>query len=125
MTAIQIGETTRGFAIGQSLARYGAECTIPKSSLAEEDCIWLGVDSADPKIRCNVAREPGLTPPRETGWMDFPIPAAVSMNTRMHLTREMAAALIPVLQHSAKTGELPSPPAEGAPSASRGDGTAR
>lgn len=63
----------RGFLRGQFTDRYGFPCSIQKSSLATEDCIWLGRDLV-----------------------------------RMHLTREMAAELIPLLQHFVETGELPS-----------------
>jgi len=62
----------RGFLKGEFHDRYGSKCSIQKSSLASEDCIWLGRQKA-----------------------------------RMHLTRQMAADLIPLLQHFVETGELP------------------
>lgn len=65
----------RGFLRGEFTDRYGEKCSIQKSSLASEDCIWLG---------CNRPR-----------------------GARMHLTREMAADLIPLLQHFVETGDLP------------------
>lgn len=68
---IQLDHSARGFAIGTFVDRYGAGCSIQKSSLATEDCIWLG-------------RDPD----------------------RMHLTREMAADLIPLLERFSLTGLL-------------------
>ena len=71
---IDMTRTSRGFAIGRFKDRYDLPCDIQKSSLATEDCIWLG--------------------PSES---------------RMHLTPDMAAALIPLLQAFVETGELPEP----------------
>ncbi|BCH33205.1 hypothetical protein MesoLjLc_51350 [Mesorhizobium sp. L-8-10] len=68
---ISLKETNRGFAVGKFIDRYGAPCSIQKSSIATEDCIWLGID-----------------------------------NNRMHLTQDMAAALVPLLQTFVATGEL-------------------
>lgn len=62
----------RGFLRGNFVDRYGEKCSIQKSSLAGEDCIWLGCDK----------------------------------HCRMHLTREMAADLIPLLTKFIETGEL-------------------
>ena len=73
----------RGFLKGKFKDRYGADCSIQKSSLATEDCIWLGCDheTVDPK--------------------------GTLCGARMHLTQSMAADLIPLLQHFVDTGELP------------------
>lgn len=72
----------RGFLRGEWLDRYGEKCSIQKSSLAGEDCIWLGCD-------------------HETVYQGRPCGA------RMHLTRQMVADLLPLLQHFVETGELP------------------
>ena len=40
--AIEIRKTERGFKIGEFVDRYGARCSIEKSSIATESCIWLG-----------------------------------------------------------------------------------
>lgn len=37
-------QTERGFDITNFKDRYDFECSLQKSSLAFEDCIWLGVD---------------------------------------------------------------------------------
>lgn len=75
-----------------------------------EDCIWLGVNDADLKIMSSDATRMGLRErtfdERDNGWVPFEIPKAVSLNTRMHLTQEMAAELIPILQRFVDTGEL-------------------
>jgi hypothetical protein len=36
----------------------------------------------------------------------WPVPKEVALSSRMHLTQEMVAALLPLLQHFAETGEL-------------------
>lgn len=78
----------RGLLKGEWLDRYSVPCSIQTSSLAgEEPCIWLG------QHRCDRCQAP----------------------SRAHLTREMAAALIPLLQHFVTHGVLPTsgPPEEG------------
>lgn len=103
---MNIIHTERGFAVAGFVDRYGKSCSIQKSSLATEDCIWLGIDDPDPKIMASQAREYGLSPGDGTGFVPYPVPAAVHLTTRMHLTQEMAAALIPLLQRFVETGEL-------------------
>jgi hypothetical protein len=71
--------TNRGFALSDFKDRYRQKCSLQKSSLATEDCIWLGVD------------------------VDF----NGNQQTRMHLTQEMVANLLPALRVFAETGELP------------------
>lgn len=94
---MKIRHTERGFARADFTDRYGEQCSIQKSSLAFEDCLWLGVN--DPKPKYLVYGE---------GWKDYPLPEGVEIiGSRMHLTREMAAELIPLLQHFVDTGELP------------------
>lgn len=72
--------TQRGFARAEFTDRYGAACSIQDSSLATEDCIWLGCDEGRHVDGACLAR--------------------------MHLTPEMAAALIPILQRFVETGSI-------------------
>lgn len=67
---IEWKNSERGFTIGRFRDRYNARCSIQESSLATENCIWLGCDET-------AGGEPA----------------------RMHLTRDMVSALLPVLQH--------------------------
>ena len=100
-------ETLRGFAHSSFEDRYGAKCSIQKSSMAFEDCIWFGVNDADPKIMCNNAVRNGVTAQDNCGWQPYEIPEDVLLSTRMHLTQEQVKQIIPVLQHFVDTGELP------------------
>jgi hypothetical protein len=94
--------TERGFARQEFTDRNGVECSIQKSSLATEDCIWLG------------SNEIGLKrfDPNNGGWSDVPLqqdhPFGVThiANTRMHLTRGQVAKLLPLLEKFVSTGEL-------------------
>lgn len=88
--------TNRGFVIGDFLDEYGTPCSIQKSSLAEKDCIWLGVHDARPKI-CVYGE----------GWKEISLPEGAMISSRMHLSREHVKELLPILQHFADTGELP------------------
>jgi len=78
---IIIKRTERGFSAGDFTDLYGEACSIQESSLATDDALWLG---------CNKGTH------HEGDCM-----------ARMHLSREMAAALIPLLQHFVDTGYLP------------------
>lgn len=73
------GTTQRGFAISEFGDLYGQICSLQKSSLADEDAIWLGVSTdLEGKV----------------------------VNNRMHLSREMVADLLPDLQRFVETGEI-------------------
>ena len=100
-------KTERGFAIGEFMDRYGAKCSIQKSSLATEDAIWFGVDDPNPLIMAFDANRLGLPTNGETsGWVKYDVPKEVLINTRMHLTRKQVAKLLPVLQKFIETGEI-------------------
>ena len=77
---MKIEKTERGFAVGEFVDRYGAKCSIQKSSLAFENCIWLGLE--------------------EGTHVDGTCCA------RMHLTQEMVKDLLPRLQKFVETGEI-------------------
>ena len=97
---IKIRHTERGFAIAEFRDEYGEQCSIQKSSLATDDCIWLGVDAPSVKVG----------PP----WKDVDLDTMlgefgdVNIHSRMHLTREHVAALLPLLKAFVETGELES-----------------
>lgn len=93
---MKLEPTNRGFLLGEFIDRYGEKCSIQKSSLATQDCIWLGVNHVIPKIM------------GEHGWQDVPLPEGAATSARMHLTQKMVKDLLPLLQHFADTGELPS-----------------
>lgn len=92
--------TQRGFAIGTFTDANGVECSIQKSSLATDDCIWLGANDIGLKLF-----------EAYKGWKDvdttFTMERHYSANTRMHLNRDQVKELLPLLQHFADTGELP------------------
>jgi hypothetical protein len=82
MPAINLAPANnRGFLKGKFKDHYGVDCSIQKSSLATEDCIWLGCDGGD-GVQSRYA------------------------GVRMHLTQSMVANLIPLLQRFVETGEL-------------------
>jgi len=105
--------TERGFGRIEFEDFYGVKCSVQKSSLAEYDCIWLGCNGANPQIMARDAIRLGLKPieggEKDNGWVPFDVPDRVLMNTRMHLNREQVKALLPILKHFVKTGELPEP----------------
>ena len=98
---INLLPTQRGFLRCEFTDRYGAKCSIQKSSLADDDAIWFGVDNPDPKILASKVMEGG------TGWVKYPIPDDVLITTRMHLTQAQVAELLPLLIYFVEHGELP------------------
>lgn len=97
---IKLTKTQRGFKTGEFTDRYGVVCLIQKSSLATEDCIWLGASDIGLKVG--------------TPWKDISEKEIKSKfggqdviaNNRMHLTQQMVKDLLPILQKFVKTGEL-------------------
>ncbi len=99
--------TSRGFRYYEFEDRNGNKCTFQKSSIATEDCIWLGLEDASPKILHGDAMKLGVASEATCGWVRYPMPIEVDLDTRMHLTRDQAEALAKQLLHFSATGELP------------------
>lgn len=99
-----IKHTHRGFRYYEFKDRNDYKCSLQKSSVATEDCIWLGLDSASPKELVF-----------NQGWVDATdkIPEGIEFNTRMHLTRDQAKALADQLLYFVEVGELPAVPFRG------------
>lgn len=98
--------TGRGFALLEFSDLYGARCNVQLSSLVDPEAIWLGIESAEPKIMARQAAAFGVETTETAGWVPYPIPDQVLLTTRMHLSREQVAALLPILQRFAANGEL-------------------
>lgn len=79
----EIYRTPRGLRRADFKDRYDEDCSIQDSSLATEDCIWLGCNEGTHHLGTCIAR--------------------------MHLTREIAKDLIPLLQYFVDHGRLPRP----------------
>lgn len=99
----------RGFTTLHFFDRYGLTCSLQKSSMATEEAVWLGITHAEPVILASKAAEHGVETDETTGWVPFPVPEDVLMHTRMHLTQEQVAALLPILQRFVETGEVAAP----------------
>lgn len=98
--------TSRGFDRVAFEDFNGSGCSLQKSSIVNAECIWLGVNNASPQVLASRAQLLGLKPNTENGWVPYPIPKDVSLTTRMHLTREQVAALLPLLQRFVRTGRV-------------------
>ena len=48
--------TERGFALYEFRDRYNRECSLQRSSIATEDCIWLGVHEGE-SVRMHLTPE--------------------------------------------------------------------
>lgn len=87
--------TQRGFNLIKFKDAQGADCSLQKSSSGDESRIWVGTDDADPRVLV-----------KHEGWLPVDMPNDVLYNTRMHLTRQQVADLLPYLVNFAETGEL-------------------
>jgi hypothetical protein len=95
--AIKLEPNQRGFQTGEFTDRYGEMCSIQKSSIATDDCIWLGIDNPDLIV---------YEDENKGKYIVTKMPPNFSVSSRMHLTREMVADLLPLLTNFAQTGEL-------------------
>lgn len=103
---MELKKTDRGFVIAPFEDFNGVKCSVQKSSIATEDCIWLGAD--DIGLKKFKAYE---------GWSDVPLLFSHEehfvANNRMHLSQDQVKALLPILTLFADTGELhPTPDPE-------------
>jgi hypothetical protein len=94
--AMNVTKTARGFALIDFNDGNGVKCSLQESSAAEREMIWLGCDEPNAKS----------FPGNGTGWHDYPLPENVQCTTRMHLTREQVAALLPHLRAFVDRGDL-------------------
>lgn len=92
--------TERGFGLIRFQDLYGETCNIQKSSLADEDAIWIGVENANPRFLAKEVRDD------LTGWVKYPVPESVLMSTRMHINKEQAKEIMAILQKFVDTGDL-------------------
>lgn len=90
---MEVNKTNRGFFIINFTDSYGVKCSLQESSNVIPH-VWLGVDDVEPKILGS------------DGWKPYFIPKDVVLKSRMHLSVEQAAKLIPFLQEFVKTGFL-------------------
>lgn len=88
-------KTGRGFGLIEFIDEKGVECSIQESSLATDECIWIGCDDADPRHFVPGAKEP---------WPKVELPKDAVMNTRMHLNRKQVKALLPILKRFVEKG---------------------
>lgn len=93
-------KSSRGFSYYNFEDRGGHKCSIQKSSLATEDCIWLGSDDIGLKHFI-----PNI------GWQDVKLETTHEYecyiaNNRMHLTIDNVKQLLPILQKFVETGEI-------------------
>lgn len=100
-------KTGRGFNVLSFQDFYNAECSVQESSLAGKECIWVGIDNADPQVLASRASFYGIETSETCGWIPYPMPEGVLLSTRMHLTRAQARKLAHVLEYFANFGVLP------------------
>jgi hypothetical protein len=95
---MKYSKTGRGFRICRFVDEYQNKCSLQESSLSSANgwCVWLGLE----KVEITIGDQ--LQP--------FKLPPDAFVSSRMHLTRDMVAELIPLLQHFVDTGELPDEP---------------
>lgn len=91
--------TNRGFSYIEFKDEKGVVCSLQKSSIATDDCIWFG------------ANEIGLKHFKAgQGWEEVKLINNMEehfiANNKMHLTQKQVALLLPILQRFVETGEI-------------------
>lgn len=107
-------KTCRGFELKYFKDVYNTDCSIQESSLADDDCIWLGVHTAKVKVmwsnkdKFNEAHLEKIDPEQgyNCGWYDVVFPEEFLVESRMHLNKKQAKWLIKELQYFIKNGCL-------------------
>jgi len=92
----------RGFRLSEFKDKMGEKCSIQESSIMDNGgLIWLGCDDVSIKHL------------GEEGWKDIDLKkllgdGEIASNTRMMLSQSMVKKLLPLLEHFAEHGSLPS-----------------
>ena len=81
---MRITKTSRGFDLVTFKDRYDQPCSLQKSSIATEDCIWFGIHEQ----------------------IDLYTKEVVGPGQRMHLSQDQVKELLPLLQRFIDTGEI-------------------
>lgn len=94
---MNLEKNQRGFENLKFVDSYNNQCSIQKSSSAMDDFIWLGIDN--PKLTVFNDESMGQ-------YLETTLPKTWVVDSRMHLSREQVAELLPILQKFVETGEL-------------------
>ena len=101
---MKVKKNKRGFGYIEFKDQHGTECSIQKSSIATEQCIWFGADK--------IGLQEFVAYRYPSAWVERTDVDVHTMehhfvaNNRMHLTRKQVAKLLPILQKFVDTGEL-------------------
>jgi len=112
----EVEQTHRGFDVIHFDDGNGERCSVQCSSAIDDteqglnqpgsSFLWIGPDDANPKIMASKAAMHGVKTTATTGWVPYPVPDEVLMNTRMHLHREHVQELVQVLNRWLESGTL-------------------
>jgi hypothetical protein len=94
---MEIKKTNRNFDIASFKDVYDEECSLQKSSAASDDYIWLGISK--PKLTVFKDKNRGQ-------YLNCEMPDNFMVNSRMHLSRDQVAELLPYLQKFVETGDI-------------------
>ena len=103
--------TSRGFKKEVFKDADGNLCSIQESSALEEDLIWVGLESADPRMLARDAILSGYITKKDipkvngvpVGWVSIDLPKELLLSTRMLLNKEQAGALAQKLLEFSKS----------------------
>jgi len=90
-------KTNRGFSKLEFTDSYGEKCSLQQSSSAIQHRIWLGVDEP----RLTIFEDENLGK-----YIQTKLPKTFMVHSRMHLSRNQVAELLPHLQKFVETGEI-------------------
>lgn len=111
----RIQKTHRGFKYINFLDYYGFPCSIQESSGAliedtnlppGQSALWIGCDEPNPRILASKASKYGISSNETMGWIEYPLPDDVLLNTKMHLDRKQIESLVFHFQNWLKKGKF-------------------
>lgn len=103
----KLGNTTktdRGFSIIEFNDVNDNKCTLQCSSAIGyyddsfdrpgSSFLWLGISDPNHLVLASQAPDLGIQTKETTGWVEYPIPKGVMVDSRMHLDREQVKQLV-------------------------------
>ena len=107
---MNITKTCRGFDLIEFKDKNNINCSLQKSSIAGEDCIWLGLNNPDLKefypYPRNIEDSFIQITKDDLDKLKHRPQNEIYINSRMHLTQTQAKELLPYIQRFIETGEL-------------------
>lgn len=105
-------KTSRGFSLIKFTDLNREKCSLQKSSVATDDCIWIGIDKSSVVINkweadlIGIEYDATVHDGGPNSWVNYKLPETALISSRMHLNKEQVSELLPYLKRFVYTGEI-------------------